>query len=87
MISWTDVEVRQMEHERRVNEVERNYWMHSEVKPAPINRWQWRIMNTVGSWLVAVGCRLQTHVETARQRVYPSQVALDGPSQSARPCP
>jgi hypothetical protein len=87
MLSWTEVEVRQMEHEHRSYEIEQNYWMRSELKPVSIDRWQWRIMNAVGSWLVAAGCRLQTHVETARQMVHPPQAALDGSSQSARPCP
>jgi hypothetical protein len=89
MLSWTEVEVRQMEHERRSHEIEQNYWMHSEieVKPVSIDRWQWRIRNAIGGWLVTIGCRLQTHVETTRQVVYPPQAVLDGASPSVRPCP
>jgi hypothetical protein len=87
MISWTEVEVRQMEHEQRSHDIEQNYWRLNEVKPVTIDRWQWRVMNAIGSWLVTAGCRLQTHVDTARQVVYPPQAALDGSSHSARPCP
>ena len=60
MFSWADVMVRQMEHERKVHEVEQTYWMRVESPSAPpVDRWQWRMMNAVGGWLVEAGCRLQ----------------------------
>ncbi len=87
MLSWTDVEVRLMERERRVNEINQNYWMREEVKSAPIDRWQWRVMNRLGGWLVAAGGRLQTHAEQARQMVRSSQVAMEANSNSTQPYP
>lgn len=89
MISWTDVEVRQMQHEQRVQHVEQTHWMQIEDEPPVIrvDRWQWRVMNKLGGWLVAAGCRLQTHAEQARQVVRTSQMALDANSNSTQPCP
>jgi hypothetical protein len=89
MISWTDVEVRQMQHEQRVQHVEQTYWMQIEIEPLVIavDRWQWRVMNKLGEWLVAAGCRLQTHVERARQVVRTSQMTLEANSNSTQPCP
>lgn len=88
MISWADVMVRQMEHERKVHEVEQTYWMRVESPSAPrVDRWQWRVMNAVGGWLVEAGCRLQTRVETAQQVVRTSQMTLEAESNSTQPCP
>ncbi len=91
MIPWTDIEVRQLEHEQRVQRVEQTYWMQIEPPVISVDRWQWRVMNKLGGWLVEVGCRLQTHVEQARQVVrasqMASQMALEANSKSTRPCP
>ena len=87
MMPWTDIEVRQMEHERRSHEINQNYWMRHEVKPVSIDRWQWRVMNRLGGWLVEAGCRLQTHAEQARQMVRSSQIAMEANSNSTQPCP
>lgn len=87
MVSWRDVMDRQMEHEQRLKVAEQNYQLRTNLPSKPTDRWQWRIMNAVGNWLVAVGCRLQTHVDTARQMVSAPQAALDAEPQSARPCP
>jgi hypothetical protein len=87
MMSWTDVEVRQLEHEQRVQHIEQTYWMQIEPPVTSIDRWQWRAMNKLGGWLVEAGCRLQTHVERARPVVRPSQMALEANSNSKQPCP
>ena len=88
MISWTDVMARQLEHERKVNEVEQTYWMRVEsAATLPADRWQWRLMAKLGGWLVEVGCRLQSHVETAQQVVRTSQMTMESNPPSARPCP
>ncbi len=87
MIPWTDIEVRQLEHEQRVQRVEQTYWMQIETPVISVDRWQWRVMNKLGGWLVEAGCRLQTHVEQARQVVRASQMALEANSKSTRPCP
>ena len=87
MIPWTDIEVRQIEHEQRVKNVEEKYWMQVEAPVTTADRWQWRVMNRLGSWLVTLGCRLQTHVERARQMVRASQMAVDASSNSTQPCP
>jgi len=88
MIPWTEIEMLQSEHQRRVQRVEQTYWM--QVKPLPttsVDRWQWRVMNRLGSWLVELGCRLQTRVERARQVVHTSQIAMETNSNSTPPCP
>ena len=88
MISWTDVEVRQMEHERRVQHVEQTYWMQVEPPPVvTVDHWYWRVMSKLGSWLVEAGCRLQTRVERARQMVRASHLAMEAHSNPTQPCP
>jgi hypothetical protein len=87
MMPWTDIEVRLLEHEHRSHEIDQNYWMRHEVKSVAIDRWQWRVMNRLGGWLVAAGCRLQTHAEQARQMVRSSQIAMEANSNSTQPCP
>jgi hypothetical protein len=88
MISWTDIEVRQLEHEQRVQQVEQTHWMQIELPAISVDRWQWRVMNKLGGWLVETGCRLQTHAERARQMVRTSQIALEANSNSTQqPCP
>jgi hypothetical protein len=88
MLSWNDVLVRQLEHERKVKEVEQTYWMRVDSPAAlPVKRWHWRLLNTVGGWLIAVGQRLQARVETAQQVVHTSQLTLDSNPPAARPCP
>ena len=74
MIPWTDIEVRLREHERRIQHVEQTYWMQVEAPTASVDRWRWRVMNKLGSWLVELGCRLQTNVEQARQAMRASQM-------------
>jgi hypothetical protein len=83
MFSWTDIEVRQIEHEQRVQRIEQTYWKQMEAPAAIGDRWQWRAMNTVGGWLVKWGSRLQTHVEQARQVVHSSPLALES---NGNPC-
>ena len=88
MIPGTEIEMLQSEHERRVQRVEQTYWMR--VKPLPatgIDRWQWRALNKLGGWLVALGSRLQAHVEQARQMVYTSHMAMGARSDSTPPRP
>ena len=88
MVDWTDIEVRQMEHQQRVQRTEQAYWM--QVEPLPVvavDRWHWRVMNTLGGWLVKAGCQLQTHVEQARQVVRASQIAMEANSNSTKPRP
>ena len=88
MVSWTDIEVRQIEHERRIQQVEQTHWMQAEPLPAIVaDRWQWRVMNILGGWLVELGCRLQTHVERARQVVSTSPLKMESNSNSTQPCP
>jgi hypothetical protein len=89
MMLLTDVAVRQREYEQRVQRVDQTYWMQTEIEPSPISvdRWQWRMMNKVGGWLVETGCRLQTHVDQARQVVRPSQMTMEANSNSTQPCP
>ena len=88
MIPWTEIEMLQSEHRRRVQRVEQTYWMR--VKPLPATRvdhWQWRAMNKLGSGLIALGNRVQAHVEQARQMVYTSHMAMEANSNSTHPCP
>jgi hypothetical protein len=88
MIPWTDIEVRQMEYEQRVRRIEQTHWMQLEPTPMiTVDRWQWRVMSKLGSWLVELGCRLQTHVERARQVVRTSPMAMEANSNSTQPCP
>jgi len=88
MMSWNEVIVRQVEHERKVNEVEQTYWLRSESPSGlPVARWHWRLLNTVGGWLIVAGRRLQTRVETAQQVVHTSQLTLESNPPAARPCP
>ena len=88
MIPWTEIEMRQSEHTRRVQRVEQAYWM--QVEPLPMitsDRWQWRVMNKLGGWFVELGYRLQAHVEQARQMVYTSHMAMEAKSDPTRPRP
>jgi hypothetical protein len=85
---WTDIEARQLEHRQRVQRVEQTHWMQVEPRPAvSIDRWRWRVMSKLGSWLVEAGCRLQTHVERARQVMRASQMTMEADSNSTQPCP
>ncbi len=85
MIPWIEIEMRQCEHRQLVQRVEQTYWMQTGPLPAAgADRWQWRAMNKLGGWLVALGSRLQTHVEQARQMVYASHMTMEtksGPTQ------
>ena len=58
-----------------------------EAPVVTVDRWQWRLMNRLGGWLVELGCRLQTHVEHARQMVRASHMAVEANSNSTQPCP
>ncbi len=88
MISWTEIEVRQREHEQRVQRIEQTHWRQVEPVVTSVDHWQWRVMNKLGGWLVEAGCRLQTHVERARQVVQTSHMTLEANSNSTRqPCP
>ena len=87
MISWTDIEVRQMQHAQRVQHVEQTYWMQVEPPVISVDRWQWRVMSKLGDWLVEAGCRLQTRVERARHVVRTSQMAMEANSNTTQPCP
>ena len=88
MVSWADIEVRQKEHEQRVQQIDQTYWMQAAPLAINVDRWQWRMMNRLGGWLVEAGCRLQTHVERARQVVHTSQMAMEANSNSPQqPCP
>ena len=88
MIPWTEIEMLQSEHRRRVQRVEQTYWMR--VQPLPTTRvdhWQWRAMNKLGGGLIALGNRLQAHVEQARQMVYTSHMAMEAQSDPPQPRP
>jgi hypothetical protein len=87
MISWADIEARQMDHEQRVQHIEQTHWMQVEPPVIRVDRWQWRVMNKLGGWLVEWGCRLQTHVERARQVMRASQAVMEANSNSTQPCP
>jgi hypothetical protein len=87
MIRWSEVVVRQREYEQTMLEAERNARLLAASGPMlSADRWQWRVMNAVGGWLVEIGCRLQTHVQTARRMVYASRVAVESNSESIGPC-
>ncbi len=88
MIPWVNVVVRQREQQQLLKEAEQNA-RSLAVREATVvvDRWQWRVMTAVGRWLVDVGCRLQTHIERARQMVHPARVVVESNSQSMRPCP
>jgi hypothetical protein len=88
MILWADVKSRQIDHEQRVQGIEQTHWMQVEALPAvATDRWHWRVMNKLGGWLVELGCRLQTHVEQARQIVHTSHMAVEAKSNSTPPRP
>ena len=88
MYPWTDIEARLLEHRQRVQRVEQTYWMLVEPRPeTAVDHWHWRVMNKLGGWLVGLGCRLQTHVERARQVVQTSHMAMETSSNSSQPCP
>ena len=87
MIPWADVIARQREQEQRLKEIGQHSAEPVGSKPAAAaDRWQWRVMNSLGSWLVTIGCRLQTHALAARQMVHSQQAVVDANSQSAGPC-
>ena len=87
MIPWTNVLARQREQERWLKEIEQNYRTSVTSMPAErADRWQWRVIHALCRWLVAVGCRLQTRVETARRIAHPPQAVVETNSQSAQPC-
>ena len=70
MISWTDVEVRQLEHEQRVQRVNQAYWQQAEPQ-TNVEGWRPRMLNTLGGWLIELGSRMQTHTTRARQVTQP----------------
>ncbi len=83
MLSWREVEERQMEHAQRIERGERMYWMQAERASAVnVDRWQWRLMSRLGKWLVAAGSRLQAHVEAARPVAPMSALMVDAPAHS-----
>lgn len=88
MLSWNEVMVPQAEHERRVKDVEQTYWMRVEsLSDLSVARWHWRLLNSVGGWLIVVGSRLQARVETAPQVVRTPHMTLESHPPTARPCP
>ena len=88
MVPWTEIEVLKREHEERIQRMAQTAWMQAESSPViTVDRWYWRVMNKLGGWLVKVGCRLQTHVEQARQVVRISQMAMEANPNSTKPCP
>ena len=87
MISWIEIEVRQRQREQLVQRAEQTYRLPSTTPAKNDDRWQWRVMNKLGGWLVATGLRLQTHVKQARQVVHTTQLSIEGNSNSTQPCP
>jgi len=85
MILWADIEAQQMDHEQRVQHIDQTQWMQIEPSVIAVDRWHWRVMNKLGTWMVEAGCRLQTHVEQARQMVRVSQAAMEANSNSTQP--
>ena len=88
MLSWLDVFMQEEQRRQQLRDVERAAQIQAALKEmAAADRWQWRVMNALGEWLMETGCRLQTHVEAARQAVAVRQRALESDPPSARPCP
>ena len=87
MILWSDVEARPKEYEQRTQSIEQTHLQVEPLQAVTFDRWQWRAMSKLGSWLVEIGCRLQTRVETAQQMLRASQMALESDPPSTRPCP
>lgn len=79
MINWNDIEaqLRRAENLRHDAEVERQW-----PRPQP-DRFFWRLEEALGNGLMALGCRLQTHVETMRRLARPPAPTLLNPQ---RPC-
>ena len=88
MLSWRDVEERQMEHAQHIRRVEQLVLLRSEPASAVRDdRWQWRLMSQLGKWLVTMGSRLQAHVEAARPVAPMSSLVADAQAHSKQPCP
>ena len=78
MFLWSDVVARERERAQTVRDSTRAYSLKIAAQQGVArDRWQWRIMNTVGGWLVDAGCRLQMHVETTREVVTSSPTTLE----------
>ena len=86
MLSWRDVEERQMEHAQRIRRVEQMYLMRAELASSGnADRWQWRLMSQLGKWLVMTGSRLQAHVEAARPAAPAPPLAMGTNAHSTQP--
>ena len=87
MMFWTEVEVRRREHEQYAQHAAQTYRLQNVTPVISGDRWQWRVMNKLGDWLVATGLRLQMHVEQTRQVVHTTHMSIEGNSNSTQPCP
>jgi hypothetical protein len=87
MVSWSDVLMQEEQHRQQLRLAERAAQIEAALKQTTADRWQWRVMKAIGEWLMDLGCRLQTHVETARQAVTAPQRAMESNPPGARPCP
>jgi hypothetical protein len=83
MVNWNEVEARlrradDLRHEAEVQ----HQWPRSAGRLQP-DRFFWRWEETLGNRLIALGCRLQTHVAAMRRLAQPPAPAL---MQHQRPC-
>ena len=83
MVNWNDVEarLRRADDLRREAEVQRQ-WPRPTHQP-PADRFFWRLEEAAGNGLMALGGRLQTHVESMRRLAQPPAPAL---LNAQRPC-
>ncbi len=88
MLSWLDVFMQEEQRRQQLRDAERAAQIQAALKEiAAADRWQWRVLNALGAWFMNMGCRLQTHVEAARQAVASPQRAMESNPPPARPCP
>ncbi len=82
MFKWSDV----LAHEHHMDEIRKTVEAEQIAnqlltQPSVTTRLYWRWLARLGSWLVAVGCRIQTRAETGPRLVY-----LTGVDRTTRPC-
>jgi hypothetical protein len=84
-IKWTEVRVQQEHFNDLLREAEQERLARQAARRATTDRLFWRIESAVGHWLVDTGCRLQGHVEAARQLVYQTH-SMGAQARESRPC-
>jgi hypothetical protein len=86
MFKWTDVFAQDERYKDLLREAEQERVIRQlPHADSTINRLYWQVLSRLGEWLVAIGCRMQGHVDRTRRLVAQPSAIMTQPQQSP-PC-